>query len=134
MARLPAMSETPFTWFTPLDQPQERPMSTPVAVTPTLSISADKAVYNVGDVLTLTADYSDSSVAPMTLTVTAQATDPQGNTVSAETSVTVNTAEQQPMQLAASDSFGDAYSIVSNAAGVAVLTATIGSPPAPAAA
>jgi len=109
-------------------------MSTPVAVTPTLSISADKAVYNVGDVLTLTADYSDSSVAPMTLTVTAQATDPQGNTVTAETSVTVNTAEQQPMQLAASDSFGDAYSIVSNAAGVAVLTATIGSPPAPAAA
>ncbi len=109
-------------------------MSTPVAVTPTLSISADKAVYNVNDPIEITADYSDSSVAPMTLTVNASATDAQGNTVTASTSVTVNTAEQQPMTIGITDSFGDTYSIVSNAAGVAVLTSVIGTPPAPAAA
>jgi hypothetical protein len=106
-------------------------MTTPApAVTPTLSITTDKTVYNVGDVLTLTADYSDSSTAPVTLNITASASDAAGNTVNAEVSVTVNTAEQQPMTIGASDSFSDSYSIVSNAAGVAVLTTTIGTPPA----
>lgn len=109
-------------------------MSTPAPVTPTLSIAADQQTYNVGDTLTLTAQYSDASVSPLTLSITASATDPQGNTVTAETSVTVNTTEQQPMTLGASDSFGDQYSIVSNAAGVAVMTAVISTPPAPAAA
>lgn len=108
-------------------------MSTPAPVTPTLSIAADQQTYNVGDTLTLTAQYSDASVSPLTLSITASATDPQGNTVTAETSVTVNTTEQQPMNIGVSDSFADAYSLVSNAAGVAVLTAVIGAPPAPAA-
>lgn len=108
-------------------------MTTPAPVTPTLSVSADKSVYNVGDVLTLTADYSDSSTSPVTLSITASASDAAGNTVNAEVSVTVNTAEQQAMTIGASDSFGDSYSIVSNAGGVAVLTTTIASPPAAAA-
>jgi hypothetical protein len=106
-------------------------LSTPApAVTPTLSIATDKATYNVGDTLTLTARYSDASVSPMTLSITASATDPQGNTVTAETSVTVNTAEQQPMNIGVSDSLSNSYSLVSNAAGTAVLTAVIGTPPA----
>lgn len=105
-------------------------MTTPAPVTPTLSISADKAVYNVGDPITVTADYSDSSVAPVQMNITASATDAAGNTVNAEISVTVNTAEQQPMTVGISDSFGDVYSIVSNASGVAVLSSVIGTPPA----
>jgi hypothetical protein len=108
-------------------------MSTPAPVTPTLSIATDKTVYNVGDVLTLTADYSDSTSAPVTLSITASASDAAGNTVNAEVSVTVNTAEQEPMTIGVTDSFGDQYSVVSNAAGVAVLTATVGTPPAAAA-
>lgn len=105
-------------------------MTTPAPVTPTLSISADKATYAVGDVLTLTADYSDASVNAMTLSITASATDSAGNTVTAETSVTVNTSEQQVMSIGVSDSFSDTYSVVSNAGGIAVLTTTIGTPPA----
>ena len=105
-------------------------MSTPAPVTPTLSIAADKAQYNVGDLLTLTATYSDASVAPMTLTINASATDAAGNTVTATTTATVNTQAQQPMQLGASDSFNDSYVIVSNENGVAVLTTTIQAPPA----
>ena len=109
-------------------------MTTPAPVTPTLSIAADKAVYNVNDVLTLTATYSDASVNAMTLSITASATDAAGNTVTADTSVTVNTSEQQVMTVGCSDSFNDVYSIVSNAAGIAVLTTTIASPPAAASA
>jgi hypothetical protein len=105
-------------------------MTTPAPVTPTLAITADKAVYNVGDVLTLTAKYSDSSVAPIQLNITASASDAAGNTVNAEVSVTVNTAEQQAMTIGVTDSFGDSYAVQSNAGGTAVLTTTIGTPPA----
>lgn len=106
-------------------------MTTPVpSVTPTLSIATDKSTYAVGDTLTLDATYSDASVAPMTLTITASATDAAGNTVTAETTATVNTQTQQPMQIGVSDSFGDSYVVVSNAAGKATLTTTIQAPPA----
>ena len=99
-------------------------------VTPTLSLASDKQTYNVGDVLTLTATYSDASVAPMTLTINASATDSAGNTVTADATVTVNTQAQQPMTVGVSDNFNDTYTQVSNAAGVAVLTTTIQAPPA----
>ena len=108
-------------------------MTTPAPVTPTLSIAADKPVYNVGDVLTLTAEYSDASVAAVTLSITASAQDAAGNVVTAEVDVQVNTQAQQPMTIGVSDSFGDSYTQVSNDAGVAVLTTTIGTPPAPSA-
>jgi hypothetical protein len=110
-------------------------MSTPApAVTPTLAISADKAVYAVGDPIVITAKYSDSSVAPVQMNITASASDAAGNTVNAEISVTVNTAQQQPMTIGITDSFGGSYTVQSNAAGVAVLDGVIGTPPAPPAA
>jgi len=106
-------------------------MTTPApAVTPTLELSADKPVYNVGDLLTLTANYSDASVAAVTLHITASAQDAAGNVVNAELDVQVNTQAQQPMQIGVSDSFSDTYALVSNDGGVAVLTTTIGTPPA----
>lgn len=105
-------------------------MTTPAPVTPTLTIAADKTSYNVGDLLTLTAKYSDSSVNPVVLTITGSATDQAGNVVNATTTVTVNTQAQQPMTIGVSDSFNDSYVQVSNDAGVAVLTTTIQAPPA----
>jgi len=105
-------------------------MTTPAPVTPTLSIAADKTVYNVGDLLTLTAHYSDASVNPLTLTITASATDAAGVTVTATTTATVNTQTQQPMTIGVSDSANDSYVLVSNEAGVAVLTTTVQAPPA----
>jgi len=107
-------------------------MTTP-AVTPTLSIAADKDTYEVGDLLTLTAQYSDASVAAVTLHITASATDAAGNTAAAEVDVQVNTQAQQPMVIGVSDSFGDSYTQVSSEGGVAVLTTTVGTPPAPSA-
>lgn len=104
-------------------------MSTP-AVTPTLSVTADKATYNVGDTITLTVAYSDSTVAPVQMSITVSASDAAGNTVNADISVTVNTQAQQPMTVGVSDNFGGAWSLVSNAGGVAVLTSVIGTPPA----
>ena len=105
-------------------------MTTPAPVTPTLDIATDKAVYNVGDLLTLTARYSDSSVNTMSLTITASATDAAGNTVTATTTATVNTATQQPMTIGCSDTANDSYVVVSNEGGVAVLTTTVQAPPA----
>jgi hypothetical protein len=51
--------------------------------------------------------------------------------VSATTTATVNTAEQQPMTVTVSDSFSDSYTEVSNATGTAVFTTVIQAPPAP---
>lgn len=105
-------------------------MTTPAPVTPTLSITTDKTAYNVGDTITLTAAYSDASVAAVSMRITASATDAAGNTVNAEIDVTVNTQAQQPMQLGVSDSFGGTWSLVSNEGGTAVLTSVIPAPPA----
>jgi hypothetical protein len=105
-------------------------MTTPAPVTPTLAITTDKPVYNVGDTLTLTADYSDASVAAVALHITASAQDAAGNVVNAEVDVQVNTQAQQPMTIGVSDSFGDTYALVSNDGGQAVLTTTIQAPPA----
>lgn len=105
-------------------------MTTPAPVSPTLTLSADKPVYDISDLLTLTANYSDATSAPVTLHITASASDAAGNTVNAELDVQVNTQVQQPMQIGVSDSFGDTYTLVSNDAGVAVLTTTIQAPPA----
>lgn len=105
-------------------------MSTPTPVTPTLALTTDAPVYNVGDTLTLTAVYSDASSAPLTLTISATAVDANGVSVSATTTATVNTAAQLPMTVTPSDSFSDTYAEVSNAAGTAVFTTTIAAPPA----
>jgi hypothetical protein len=105
-------------------------MTTPAPVTPTLSIAADKQTYNIGDPITIKADYSDSSVAPVIMHITASASDAAGNTASATVDVTVNTQAQQPMTIGVSDSFGGSWVQQSNEGGVAVLTSVIGTPPA----
>jgi hypothetical protein len=99
---------------------------------PTLTLTADKAVYNVGDPIEITATYADDEGSLVTLTISGTATDAAGNTASATAEVQVSTpATAQPMDVTVTDSFGDAYAQVSNdGTGTAVFSSTVGSPPA----
>jgi hypothetical protein len=109
-------------------------MTTPPAPgTPTLSLATDADSYVAGQTLTLTATYADSESNPVTLTISATATDSDGNTVSAATTVTVVEQASEQMDVEASDTFGDTYTVasntLSNGTGTAVLT-TVVTPPA----
>jgi hypothetical protein len=105
-------------------------MTTP-AQGPVLSASADKASYAVGDPLTLTVTYSDSNSVAQDLTITVTGSDSAGNTASSAVTVQVITeGTPGPMDIGATDSFGDTYSVASNdGSSTAVLTTTVGSPP-----
>jgi hypothetical protein len=108
---------------------------TPPAATPTLTLATDSTSYVVGQTLTLTATYADSQSSPSTLTITVTATDAQNNSVTATDSVTVVQQVSEQMNVTATDSFSDSYTLVSNAVGAngtgtAVLTTTVGTPPA----
>lgn len=105
-------------------------MSTP-AQGPTMSVAADKASYAVGDTLTLTVTYSDSNSVATNLVATVSGTDAAGNSVQAQTTVQVITeGTPGPMDVSATDSFGDTYAVVSNdGSSSAVLSTTVGSPP-----
>lgn len=104
-------------------------MTTPAQ--PTLSVAADQASYNVGDPITVTVSYADSTVASVTLTITASFTDQQGNAATAETTAQVNTSQSGSMDGTVTDSFGDTYTESSNdGVGTAVFTSTVGTPPA----
>ena len=98
---------------------------------PTLSLATDQAAYNVGDALTVTVSYADSSVEQVTLTITAEFTDAQGNSATAETTALVNTSASGAMDGSVTDSFGGTYTEQSNdGVGTAVFTGTVGTPPA----
>jgi mevalonate kinase len=108
-------------------------MSTPTPGTPTLSLSTDAPSYVAGQALTLTAVYADSQSNPVTLNITAQATDSAGNTASATTTAVVVETASESMDVAASDDMGNSYTEQSNTlsdgTGTAVLTTTV-TPPA----
>ncbi len=104
-------------------------MTTPTG--PTLTLATDKDVYNPGDTLTLTATYSDGTSEQVELTINGTATDTSGGSATASISVQVNVSESQSMDVEATDSFGDTYAVTSNdGKGTAVLTTTVGTPPA----
>lgn len=104
-------------------------MTTPA--TPTLSLATDKQVYNVNDPITVTATYDDATATQVELVISGTATDAAGNSVDASVSVPVNTSQPGPMNVDVTDSFGDAYSQVSNDnVGTAVFSGTVGTPPA----
>jgi hypothetical protein len=107
-------------------------MTTPVPTTPTLTLATDQQTYTVGQAITVTATYTDSSVTATQLTIDGSFTDPSsGSQVTAQTVVTVQTQQQQAAQNpAVTDSFGDVYTITSNELGTFVATSTIGNPPA----
>jgi hypothetical protein len=99
---------------------------------PALTVTADKAVYNVGDAIIVTVD-SPSGESTVELTVTANATDQAGNGLSGTTTVQVN--QSTPVLLgsaAATDSFGDSYTPQGPTSGVSqvVFAGVVGTPPA----
>ncbi len=102
-------------------------MTTPTP--PAVTVSTDKANYNVGDPIQVTVEYSDPANPGTTLTVTATVTTPSGP-VTGSASATVGAAPAQPFPVAVSDSFGGSYVQQSNDPGTAVFTGTVATPPA----
>jgi hypothetical protein len=105
----------------------------PVLTTPApaaVTVSTDKAAYNVGDPIQVTVEYQDPSNPGVTLTLTATVTNTDGTTAQGTTQVSVGSAPATPLQVAVTDSFGDSYTQQSNEPGTAVFTGTVGTPPA----
>jgi hypothetical protein len=91
---------------------------------PTLVLSTDKPVYTAGEVITVTAAYTDEQTESTTVNLSGTATDPQGNTITATTEVTVNSQVPQHMDVVVTDNDERTYTRVSDDPGVAVFTAT----------
>jgi hypothetical protein len=105
-------------------------MTTPVSTAPTMSVATDKDSYVVGDTITLTVTYADANAQASDLVVTVNGSDAEGNQVQATTTVQVVQTASGPMDVSATDSWGNAYSVVSNdGQSTAVLSATISAAP-----
>ena len=99
-------------------------MTTPTPVSPAIeSVTPDKAVYNLGDLITVTVDFTTGSsdeVVTVTVTVTDSVT---GEQVSSTTTLTVSNPDASTVSV--SDSGNRTWTEVPNQqAGVAVFTAT----------
>lgn len=97
-----------------------------------LTVTADKDTYNVGDAIIVTVDAGDS-VQQVEMTITAVAADASGNALTGTTTVAVN--QSTPASLASAeltDSFGDSYTPQGPTAGVSqvVFAGVVGAPPA----
>ena len=108
----------------------------PVLTTPTppaaLTVSADKATYNVGDAIIVTVQTAAGETL-VALVVTANATDSLGNALTGTTTVQVNDSTPTLLGSAAvSDSFGDSYTAQGATSGVSqvVFAGVVGAPPA----
>ncbi len=95
-------------------------MTTP-APSLVLTVSLDKAAYKRGDTITATLDLAELEP----LTVTGSGTDAAGNTVNGQASASVEGPPAEPVTFGISDTLSTAYSQVSAANGVAVMTGTI---------
>lgn len=91
---------------------------------PTLALSTDKAIYNVGETITVTAAYTDTKTQSTPLILSGTASDPEGNTVTATVTVTVNSQVPEHMDVVVTDSASHTYTKTSDTPGVTVFTAT----------
>lgn len=105
-------------------------MTTPAPAAPV--ITTDKTSYNPGDPITVTVEYADPAHSGTTLTITGTVTNADGSVSTGTAQVTVGATPANPLPVSVVDSFGDSYTQVSNEAGIAVFTSTVGTPPAPA--
>lgn len=103
-------------------------MTTPTA--PAVTVSTDKASYNVGDPITVTVEYADPANPGTALTVTATVTGSDGSLITGTAQVQVGGAAAVPLPVAVTDSFGSVYVTQSNVAGTAVFTSTVSPVPA----
>ncbi|MCW2930027.1 MAG: hypothetical protein JWM19_989 [Actinomycetia bacterium] len=102
-------------------------MTTPAAP---VTVSTDKASYDVGDPIVVTVEYADPANPGTTVTVTATVTGTTGVPVTGTAQVQVGGAPAQPLPVAVTDSFGSVYAQQSNApGGTAVFTGTIAAVP-----
>lgn len=104
-------------------------MSTPA---PGLTVTADKAQYNVGDPIVVTIQNENGGEQLVDLVVTASAVAADGSTLEGTTTVQVNAAAA-PLDLQSgqvTDSFGDSYAQQSLDGATAVFASTVGTPPA----
>jgi len=92
--------------------------------TPTLSIATDKLVYAPGELVTLTATYSDEMGSMFTVNVAATAADAASppNTAAASTSFAVQTSAPALMTVTVTDDHSDVWTEVSNVPGSASFT------------
>lgn len=102
-------------------------MTTPA---PSVTVTADKTNYAVGDPITITVEYPDAGEPGVTLTVSAQVTSPDGSVATGSADVTVGGTPAQPLPVEVADSFGDQYAQIQNEPGTAVFTSAVGTPPA----
>lgn len=94
------------------------------------TVTTDKASYAPGDAITVTVEYTDPANPGTTLTITATVTNSDGTTSTGTASVQVGGSPANPLPVSVTDSFGDSYTQVSNEAGTAVFSGTVGTPPA----
>jgi hypothetical protein len=99
---------------------------------PALTVSTDKTTYNVGDAIIVTVQ-TPAGEQLVELTVTANATDANGNGLTGQTTVQVNQSAPTLLGSAAvTDSFGDAYTAQGPTSGVdqVMFAGVVGTPPA----
>jgi hypothetical protein len=98
-------------------------------MTTSLSLSTDKQNYVPGELVTVTAVYDDGTSGAFTVTVSGTVTNPANpaDKAQASTSYQVTPTAPPAMDVALADNAGSSYTPLSNAGGVATLTA-----PAPA--
>jgi hypothetical protein len=97
---------------------------------PSVVVSTDKANYDINDPIVVTVQYPDGGVPGTVLTVTATVTNADGSQSSGQATAEVGAVAGQALAVGVTDSFGDDYALVSNDPGTAVLSSTIGTPPA----
>ncbi len=102
-------------------------MTTPAQ---SVTVTADKASYAVGDPITVTVEYPDLGDPGTTLTITGAVTAADGSVSSSTTTVQVGAQAPEALPVEVTDSFGDTYAQSSAEPGTAVFTSTIGTPPA----
>jgi hypothetical protein len=100
-------------------------------VAASLTMTADRDNYNVGDQIVITAVYSNETSSPYTLVITGEFTDPAtSDVIKATTAVTVATTAQAPMTGRVSDSWSDSYTELDNDHGIAHYSAILTQPQA----
>jgi len=103
-------------------------LTTPTPPASAVTVTTDKANYNVGDPIQVTVEYTDPANPGTTLTVSATVTTPSGD-VTGTASVQVGATPAQPFPVAVTDSFGGTYTQQSSDPGTAVFTGTISAIP-----
>jgi len=102
----------------------------PASAPPVVTVQLDKPSYKLNDVVTATAEYTDSSAQGAQLVVTVTVNDPAtGLQGTADATAQVTSGDTPTLPASASDNAGNSYTEQSNTAGTAVFTGTLAQAP-----